>query len=672
MFHLPWRQKRSQEQLQDQPLAKVKALKSSEITANKLADLAFVDRTTPLVLAFISPNLPFDSTVRKLKEAMPFAQNLVAMMSAGELGGKGTDGLYHAASGSWDNIVIQSFSSAIYQNIHIELIDLHCDDIKKGHPNLSKKERVGRIKNELQKCNVPFPINYFDTVALTFFDGLSASENFFVEALYNTGKYPCYFIGGSAGGKLDFKQADISVNGQVVKNKAALLFCKLAPSIRYGILKTHNFEQTNTSFTIAEADPVTRTVKAILNESNMSLVKPVDMLCTHFKCQPNQLQHALTGHSFGVQIGNEIYIRSISGINLETGEISFFCDFAFGDRLHLMKANDFGNSIRKDYEQYKRGKTKPPVAMIANDCILRRLNNDQSLSAVHDFDHIPAVAGFSTFGEFLGVHQNETLTALYLYQVSPDETFYDEYADNFPFRYSDFKGYFVQTELHSLKKMSFLQQQTIDGLLRYKDLLATMLVSFTDVANYATDSSNVLQTIQQQFASLSQEVQQQTSHSQELQQYVEVLKMNSNKIQDILGVINGIAERTNLLALNAAIEAARAGEQGRGFAVVADEVRNLSQNTQQSLSTTGDTVSNVYTSIDAIKDVIQTTVELMGRVSESASTLNSDMDNMLHLSNDAAHKINTSIKDIHLVQSEMERIDNDVATIITLTQQRAL
>lgn len=81
------------------------------------------------------------------------------------------------------------------------------------------------------------------------------------------------------------------------------------------------------------------------------------------------------------------------------------------------------------------------------------------------------------------------------------------------------------------------------------------------------------------------------------------LNEQSRHIEDIVGTISSVAERTNLLALNAAIEAARAGELGRGFAVVADEVRQLAARTS--------------TATNEIRQVVQQNRELTEQVSKA-------------------------------------------------------
>ncbi len=113
---------------------------------------------------------------------------------------------------------------------------------------------------------------------------------------------------------------------------------------------------------------------------------------------------------------------------------------------------------------------------------------------------------------------------------------------------------------------------------------------------------------------------------------IKKLASSSDQIGEIVGVIDDIADQTNLLALNAAIEAARAGEQGRGFAVVADEVRKLAERTTRATKEIADMIKGIQGETQSAVAAMKEGISEVDRGRELAETAGSSLNAILEYS----------------------------------------
>lgn len=178
-----------------------------------------------------------------------------------------------------------------------------------------------------------------------------------------------------------------------------------------------------------------------------------------------------------------------------------------------------------------------------------------------------------------------------------------------------------------------------------------------------------LQELQANILDIVDKIQSNAQVEEDIASHLNQLTNDAQKINDVLGIIEDIADKTNLLALNAAIEAARAGEHGRGFAVVADEVRKLAESTQRGISEIYANISVITQSITDASTQMNGNVEKTRILSSDSETMREKLEYTKNIITSTADLASSSLQSTQLVQEKAESVLENIASIDKIVSQ---
>ncbi|MDF2537373.1 MAG: methyl-accepting chemotaxis sensory transducer [Herbinix sp.] len=196
----------------------------------------------------------------------------------------------------------------------------------------------------------------------------------------------------------------------------------------------------------------------------------------------------------------------------------------------------------------------------------------------------------------------------------------------------------------------------VDGsqqTMKYVDEAGSVVISVSSKLNEIANENHMIAEVSQEAKALTEhntvimrdaaeEMRQIDLATKESRTIITRLGEKSNEISNIVEVIKGITNRTNLLALNASIESARAGEQGKGFAVVASEIRALAEQSQKAANNISKLILTVLEdtqraveSIDLNAQIVENGIAVIDKADQSSQEVTRSIDRM----NEMAQKI---------------------------------
>lgn len=352
------------------------------------------DRPCALVVIFASPHADREAVASAAAELFP-GTPVVGCTTAGEIGSAGY--VEH-------EIVAVGFRASHFRARAALITDLAALD-----PGAAATQAV-RLRAELDTEEADWRWEF----AFLLTDGLSQREDQLVTALrLGLGTIPLF--GGSAGDGLDFGQTFVLSDGEFRSDAAVLVL--LRSRCRIEVFKFDNLEPVPVKMIVTDAEPERRIVREL---NAAPAAQEYARLIGH---HPDSLTHfTFASHPLVVRVGGQHHVRAIQRVQ-PNGDLVFFS--AIDEGLVLTLADPMPIARHLDGALGALARRGPPEAILACDCILRRLAVEH-VQGTREVSRILAkhhVVGFSTYGEqFNSVHVNQTMTGVAIYPAEDDAT----------------------------------------------------------------------------------------------------------------------------------------------------------------------------------------------------------------------------------------------------------